>query len=53
MAAACSKLGLEAYLVLSKIRGDIDLQAQGNLLLDLLAGANVEIIEVNTPPKNR
>lgn len=49
MAAACSKLGLKAYLVLRKTRGDIDLQVQGNLLLDLLAGANIEIIEVNTP----
>lgn len=49
MAAACSKLGLKAYLVLRKVRGDIDLQPQGNLLLDLLTGANVEIIEVNTP----
>jgi len=48
MAAACSKLGLKAYLVLRKVRGDIDLQPQGNLLVDLLAGANVEIIEVNT-----
>jgi len=42
-------LGLKAYLVLRKVRGDIDLQPQGNLLLDLLTGANVEIIEVNTP----
>lgn len=49
MAVACSKLGLQVYLVLRKTRGDIDLQVQGNLLLDLLAGANVEIIEVNTP----
>lgn len=49
MAAACSKLGLKAYLVLRKVRGDIDLEPQGNLLIDLLAGANVEIIEADTP----
>ncbi|MBE0478697.1 D-cysteine desulfhydrase family protein [Candidatus Aerophobetes bacterium] len=49
MAAACSKLGLKAYLVLRKVRGDIDFQPQGNLLLDLLLGANVEIIEAKSP----
>lgn len=49
MAAACSKLGLKAYLVLRKVRGDIDLEPQGNLLIDLLTGANVEIIEADTP----
>ena len=49
MAAACSKLGLDVYLVLRKVRGDIDLQPQGNLLLDLLTGAQVEIIEASSP----
>jgi len=49
MAAACSKLGLKVYLVLRKVRGDIDLEPQGNLLIGLLAGANVEIIEADTP----
>jgi len=49
MAAACSKLDLKAYLVLRKVRGDIDLRPQGNFLLDLLAGANIEIIEADTP----
>ncbi len=49
MAAACNKLGLDVYLVLRKVRGDIDLQPQGNLLLDLLTGAHVQIIEANTP----
>lgn len=47
LAAACSKLGLDVYLILGKVRGDIDLQPQGNLLLDLLAGANVKIVEGN------
>lgn len=49
MAAACSKLGLDVYLVLRKVRGDIDLQPQGNFLLDLLTGAHVEIIEASSP----
>jgi len=49
MAAACNKLGVDVCLVLRKVRGDIDLQPQGNLLLDLLTGAHVEIIEANTP----
>ena len=49
MAAACNKLGLDVCLVLRKVRGDIDLQPQGNLLLDLLTGAHVQIIEANTP----
>jgi D-cysteine desulfhydrase family pyridoxal phosphate-dependent enzyme len=45
IAAACSKLGLEAFLVLRKVRGEKDLSIQGNLLLDCLLGANVHIIE--------
>ena len=49
MAAACGKLGLKTYLVLRKVRGDIDLEVQGNLLIDLLTGADVEIIEAATP----
>lgn len=47
LAAACNRLGLEAYFVGSKIRGDKDLGVQGNLLLDLLLGAHVRIIEEN------
>jgi D-cysteine desulfhydrase family pyridoxal phosphate-dependent enzyme len=45
LAAACSKLGLEAYFLLSKVRGDEDLRLEGNLFLDLLLGAHVRIIE--------
>jgi len=48
LAAACNKLGLKTYFVLRELRGDRDLEVQGNLLLDLLAGANVEIIRVGT-----
>jgi D-cysteine desulfhydrase family pyridoxal phosphate-dependent enzyme len=45
LAAACSKLGLEAHFVASKVRGDKDLRIQGNLFLDLLLGAHVRIVE--------
>ena len=47
LAAACAILGLECYLVLRRIRGAVDDQVQGNLLLDLLAGARVHIIDAN------
>ena len=47
LAVAGSKLGLDVYLVLGKVRGEIDLQPQGNFLLELLAGAHVEIFESN------
>lgn len=43
LAAACAQLGLPCFLVLYKLRGTRDLSIQGNLLLDLLAGAKVEI----------
>jgi len=49
IAAACSKLGLEAFLVLRKVRGEKDLSVQGNLLLDCLLGAQVHIIEATGP----
>jgi len=45
MAAACAKIGLDVYLVLRTVRGEKDYDIQGNLLLDLLAGANVNILE--------
>jgi len=43
LAAACAQLGLSCFLSLYKIREEKDLSIQGNLLLDLLAGAKVEI----------
>jgi 1-aminocyclopropane-1-carboxylate deaminase/D-cysteine desulfhydrase-like pyridoxal-dependent ACC family enzyme len=42
-AAACAKLGLDCYLYLSRASHDDDVQ--GNLLLDHLMGARVEIID--------
>lgn len=47
LALACSKLGLEAHLVLRRVRGDRDLEPQGNLLLDLLVGAHVDIVDTD------
>jgi 1-aminocyclopropane-1-carboxylate deaminase/D-cysteine desulfhydrase-like pyridoxal-dependent ACC family enzyme len=44
LAAAGNALGLETHLVLRRIRGPRDDEIQGNLLLDLLAGARVRII---------
>lgn len=49
IAAASSKLGLEAFLILRKMRGEKDLSLQGNLLLDCLLGAQIQIIEANSP----
>lgn len=45
LAFACRKLGLELHLVLRRVRGERDLDIQGNLFLDLLAGAKVEIVD--------
>jgi len=53
LAAACSKLGLKAYFLLSKVRGDEDLEIQGNLLLDLLLGAHVKIVDEDFPAQRR
>ncbi|MDE0299792.1 MAG: D-cysteine desulfhydrase family protein [Candidatus Poribacteria bacterium] len=42
-AAACARLGLKCYLRLSRDHKSI---VQGNLLLDHLSGANVEVVDV-------
>lgn len=42
-AAACARLGLECYLLLSRAAHNDDVQ--GNLLLDHLMGAKVEIVD--------
>jgi 1-aminocyclopropane-1-carboxylate deaminase/D-cysteine desulfhydrase-like pyridoxal-dependent ACC family enzyme len=42
-AAACAKLGLDCYLILSRAAHDDEIQ--GNLLLDHLMGAKVEIVD--------
>ncbi|NLE77460.1 MAG: D-cysteine desulfhydrase family protein [Chloroflexi bacterium] len=44
-AAACAKLGLEAHLVLRKVPGQRTDYPQGNLLLDHVLGAQVELVE--------
>ena len=45
LTAACNIAELKPYLVLRKIPGYQDETVQGNLLLDLLAGAQVTIVE--------
>ncbi|MFQ5796186.1 MAG: D-cysteine desulfhydrase family protein, partial [Candidatus Bipolaricaulia bacterium] len=45
LVAACNVLGLEIHLVLRRVRGTRDDIIQGNLLLDLLAGASVHVID--------
>src|SRR5262249_49521215 len=48
-AAACSKCGLECRLYLSP--GKHKRNVQGNLLLDYLVGANVEIVDAKIGPE--
>lgn len=48
-AAACAKLGLECHLILSRAAHNDDVQ--GNLLLDYLVGAKVEIIDAPMGPE--
>ena len=47
LTAACNALGLEVHIVLRRIRGASDNEIQGNLLLDLIAGAHVHVIDAN------
>src|SRR3954466_8941333 len=47
-AAACAKLGLECRLFLTRTTHNDDLQ--GNLLLDHLVGARVEVVDVRMGP---
>jgi 1-aminocyclopropane-1-carboxylate deaminase/D-cysteine desulfhydrase-like pyridoxal-dependent ACC family enzyme len=48
-AAACAKLGLDCYLYLTRAAHNDDVQ--GNLLLDYLMGAKVEIIDAPLGPE--
>jgi 1-aminocyclopropane-1-carboxylate deaminase/D-cysteine desulfhydrase-like pyridoxal-dependent ACC family enzyme len=48
-AAACARLGLDCHLVLTRAAHDDDIQ--GNLLLDHLVGATVEIVDVPMGPE--
>jgi L-cysteate sulfo-lyase len=52
LAAACSVLGLQAHLVLRELTAGEGGEVQGNLLLDLLAGATVHLITA-TPDGQR
>ncbi|MFW6180214.1 MAG: pyridoxal-phosphate dependent enzyme [Spirochaetota bacterium] len=52
LAAACNALGLQAHLVLRRIRGPQDDAMQGNLLLMLLGGAHVHVMNAD-PEKQR
>jgi len=53
LVAACNSMGLEVHLVLRRIRGAKDNNIQGNLLLDLLAGASVHIINASAEEQRR
>jgi 1-aminocyclopropane-1-carboxylate deaminase/D-cysteine desulfhydrase-like pyridoxal-dependent ACC family enzyme len=53
LAAACSKLNLSAHFLLSRVRGDRDLELQGNLFLDLLLGAHLQVIAEDFPTQRR
>ena len=45
LAASCARLGLDCHLVLRKVRGERDEEIQGGLLLDLVVGAQVDLVE--------
>lgn len=45
LAAACAKVGLECHLILRRVRGERDREIQGALLLDLIVGAQVQLME--------
>lgn len=51
LVAACNASGFEVHLVLRRIRGKKDDAIQGNLLLDLLAGASIHMI--NAAPEEQ
>ena len=53
LVAACNALGLEVHLILRRIRGKKDDDIQGNLLLDLLAGASVHIIDATAEEQRK
>jgi D-cysteine desulfhydrase family pyridoxal phosphate-dependent enzyme len=53
LAAACSKLGLGLHLILRRTLGEVNIELQGNLLLDLMFNAEVEIIEADVLEQKR
>lgn len=50
-AAACAKAGLDCHLVLTRAHLSGEVEWQGNLLLDHLVGASVEIVDVPIGPE--
>lgn len=50
-AAACAKAGLQCHLVLTRAHLNGDVDWQGNLLLDHMVGASVEIVDVPIGPE--
>jgi D-cysteine desulfhydrase family pyridoxal phosphate-dependent enzyme len=44
LTAACAHVGLDVYLVLRSVNPQVEVEAQGNFLLDLLMGARVTLL---------
>jgi D-cysteine desulfhydrase family pyridoxal phosphate-dependent enzyme len=53
LAAAAARTGLRAVLVLRSVRGPVDHEVQGNLLLDHLFGAEVTVLDVDIEEQGR
>jgi L-cysteate sulfo-lyase len=53
LVAACNVLGLQAHLVLRELVAGEGRDIQGNLLLDLLAGATVHLIEATADQQRK
>jgi len=53
LVAACNVLGLEVHLVLRELVKGEGREVQGNLLLDLLAGATVHLIEATADQQRK
>lgn len=49
--AACAKAGLPCHLVLSRAHHQGEVEVQGNLLLDHLLGASIEIVDAPIGPE--
>jgi len=57
MIFACNRLGLESHSILAKVTGEEanynSTEIQGNLLLELLGGENVELVETHSDTGDR
>lgn len=49
-AAACAKVGLPCHLILSTAHVSGEVETQGNLLLDHLVGASIELVDAEVGP---